>query len=193
MHVWQVIVDNKKDAHHHLVPLRKLDFTGAKGQVGNLAGGYTDMGEIRAGILMKKNSIHFVSLQDTPLTECVLLRLGSQLISAISALHECGYCHMDIKPANVFLWEDECFLGDYGGATRIGEQVRENTLSYYPSDAGVYAKKETDFMLLAVTLLEMFGSVSSPTTGLSLEEIKSKMASMENENLKAVLTELISK
>lgn len=182
MSVWEAIVEMEKGSDHHLVPIRKLEFTSAMAQVGNMAGGYTDAGEFRAGILMKKFQSTF-SRCKIPLTEDVLLRFGRQLITAISALHECGYCHMDIKPANVFLWEEDCFLGDYGGATRIGEQVREYTLSYYPSDAGVYAKKETDFMLLAVTLLEMFGSVSSPPPGLSAEEIKSKVASLENENV----------
>ena len=74
----------------------------------------------------------------------------------------------------------------------IGQQIREYTISYYPSDAGVHAKKETDFMLLAVTLLEMFGSISSPPTGLSTKDIKDKVASLENENVKAFLTQLIS-
>ena len=192
MRVWERIVEMEKDSDYHLVPLRRLDFTSAKVQVGNMPGGYSDAGDFRAGILMKKFQ-STLSRCKIPLTEEVLLRYGRQLLAAISALHECGYCHMDIKPANVFLWEEECFLGDYGGATRIGEQVREYTASYYPSDAEVYAKTETDFMLLAVTLLEMFGSVSSPPPGLSAEEIRSKVASLENENVKLFLTQLIAK
>jgi hypothetical protein len=70
--------------------------------------------------------------------------------------------------------------------------VREHTLSYYPSDAGSYAKKETDFMLLTVTLLEMFGSVTSPPGPMTAEEIKSKVASVGNERVKAFLEKLVS-
>jgi hypothetical protein len=71
--------------------------------------------------------------------------------------------------------------------------VREHTLSYYPSsDAGSYAKKETDFMLLTVTLLEMFGSVTSPPGPMTAEEIKSKVASVGNERVKDFLEQLVS-
>ncbi len=76
-------------------------------------------------------------------------------------------------------------MSDYGGATKIEERVRERTVSYYPSDAGDLAKKKTDFMLLTVLLLEMFGAVSSPPGSMTAEEIKSKVASVEDEEVKA--------
>jgi hypothetical protein len=42
MSVWEAIVEMEKGSDHHLVPLRKLEFTSAKVKVGNMAGGYTD-------------------------------------------------------------------------------------------------------------------------------------------------------
>jgi serine/threonine protein kinase len=190
MSVWEAIRGNDGD-QQNLVPLKKLEFiSAAVVQVGNLSGGYNDtQGDFRAGILMRKFQSTLARCK-IPLTEGVLLRYGEQLKTAITTMHEHGYCHMDIKPANVFLWEGSCFLGDYGGATKIGERVRERTVSYYPSDAGDLAKKKTDFMLLTVLLLEMFGAVSSPPGSMTAEEIKSKVASVEDEKVKAFLEQL---
>jgi hypothetical protein len=109
-------------------------------------------------------------------------------------MHQCGYCHMDIKPANVFLWQKNCMLGDYSGATKTGEPVREHTQSYYPSDAGSYAKKRDRLHAPYTTplLLEMFGFVTSPPGPMTAEEIKSKVASVGNERVKASLEQLVS-
>ena len=191
MMVWEAITESSGGKKNYLVPIKKLDFKRAKVQVGNLSGGYNDTGNYRTGILMRKYQ-STLSRCKIPLTEQVLLRYGEQLKTAISAMHERGYCHMDIKPANIFLWEDDCLLGDYGGATKVGERVREHTMVYYPSDAGSHAKMETDYFLLAVTLLEMFGSVASPPGAMTFKEIKSKVDILENQNVKAFLSQLVS-
>lgn len=193
MIVWEAIKESNVSGgrKNYLVPLTKLEFKSANVQVGNLSGCYNDAGNYSTGILMRKYQSTLYRCK-IPLTEEVLLRYGKQLKTAVSAMHDNGYCHMDIKPANIFLWENECLMGDYGGATKIGERVRERTMAYYPSDAGSVAKKETDYLLLAVTLLEMFGSVASPPDGLTEEEIKSKVDSVENQNVKAFLSELVS-
>jgi serine/threonine protein kinase len=191
--VWEAIKRSGGGGQkNNLVPLRKLEFQqSAKVQVGNLSGGYNDVDNYSTGILMRKYQSTLRCCK-IPLTEDVLLRYGEQLKTAISVLHECGYCHMDIKPSNIFLWEEECLLGDYGGATKIGEKVREHTLMYYLCDAGRDARKETDFLLLTVTLLEMFGSVASPPGAMTTEEIRSKVAGVENKNVKALLSRLVS-
>ena len=54
------------------------------------------------------------------------------------------------------------------------------------------AKEETDFLLLTVTLLEMFGCVPSPPGPMTKDEIKLKVASVENENVKDFLGQLVS-
>ena len=192
MSVWEEINGSAGDTTH-LVPLKKLDFKKAPNvQVRNLSGGYTELpGDYRSGILMQKYQ-STLSRCRIPLSEAVLLRYGEQLKTAISTMHECGYCHMDIKPSNIFIsMGGNCHLGDYGGATRTGEVVREHTVSYYPSDAGRLAKKETDFMLLAVTLLEMFGSVPSPPGPMSGEEIKARVAVVGNETVSAFLRQFV--
>jgi serine/threonine protein kinase len=76
----------------------------------------------------------------------VLLRFGNQLKVAIAHIpHKTSYCHLDIKPANIFLLEHDCFLGDYGAATKIGEPVTELTRTYYPNDLPDRAETKTDF------------------------------------------------
>jgi serine/threonine protein kinase len=161
-----------------------------------LAGGFnSSTEEYYGGILMEKYQSS-LSRCKIPLRAEVLLRFGKQLRSAISTLHDCGFCHMDIKPANVFISVRSdgatCFLGDYGGATKVGERVREHTLSYYPTDAGDRAKQETDFLLLVVTLLELFGLIPSPPSPMSVEQIKAKVASVENDQVKTFLNELLA-
>lgn len=188
MMVWDAIKGRNSE---HLVPLRKLDFERARVQVGNLSGGYIDAGTYDDGILMQKYQSTLARCT-IPLPNEVLVRLGEQLVTAVTAMHECGYCHMDIKPANIFLWEDKCLLGDYGGATKIGGIVREHTLAYYPCDAGNEAKTETDWFLLAVTLLEMHGSVASPPSQMSLQEIKLNVESVEDQLVNTFLTRLVS-
>jgi serine/threonine protein kinase len=84
-----------------------------------------------------------------PLTADVLLRFGNQLKVAIARMHKTGYCHLDIKPANIFLLERDCFLGDHGAATKIGDRIPELTRSYYPNDLAARAETKADFFPLA--------------------------------------------
>jgi Protein kinase domain len=197
MSVWEAIKAGGGASDHHLVPLKRLPFERkrkrqARVQVGNMSGGYNDncRDEFSGGILMHKYQSTLARCK-IPQTEEVLLRYGNQLLTAITKMHECGYCHMDIKPSNVFPWQGNCLLGDYGSATKHGEKVREHTQSYYPDGAGEEAKEETDFLLLAVTLLQMFGCVTSPPGPMTKDEIKSKVASVGNEKVKAFLGQLV--
>ena len=190
--VWETMKETSGGENSFLVPIRKLCFRSeAKVQAGNLSGGFNDVGRYDRGLLMRKYQ-STLSRCTIPLTEQVLLRYGQQLQTAISTMHDNGYCHMDIKPANIFLWEEKCLLGDYGGATKIGEPVREHTMTYYPSNAGRHAKTETDYYLLAVTLLEMFECVDSPPGAMTMEEIKAKVDTVESDNVKAFLSQLVS-
>eukprot|EP00978_Attheya_sp_CCMP212_P035793 scaffold157813_cov67-Attheya_sp.AAC.1 len=100
-----------------------------------------------------------------PLTEAVLLDFGQQLLNDVHALHTVGYCHLDIKPSNIFLLDArdgslaDCFLGDYGAAVKIGNDIREKTVNCYPKDGSFVAEPITDMYLLAVTILEKFWSI----------------------------------
>jgi serine/threonine-protein kinase len=53
-------------------------------------------------------------LKRGPLTTDEALKLGSDLLSALEAVHGHGIVHRDIKPNNVFLVGDHALLGDFG-------------------------------------------------------------------------------
>jgi serine/threonine protein kinase len=195
MSVWEAIEQiAPRDRKNHLAPLKRLDFKKAAiVNVGNLASGFSSLTEEQySGILMEKYQ-STLSRCSIPLKPEVLLHFGKQPRVAISTLHDCGFCHMDIKPANVFISTGAtCFLGDYGGATKVGELVREQALSYYPTDAGPCAEQETGFLLLTVTLLELYGSIPSPPSPMSIEHIRANVVSLENDHVKTFLKELLA-
>lgn len=88
---------------------------------------------------------------------------------------------MDIKSSNVSLFEQACYWGDYGAAVKTGHPIRERTLLYYPRDGDYEAREERDMDLLAVTVIEMFGTilqVSHRIKSLTKQEIRERMAEM---------------
>lgn len=122
-----------------------------------------------------------------PLEETVLLKYGNQLKRAIQHMHENGYCHLDIKPSNVFLLEGKCYLGDYGAAMPVGQEIMECTRNYYPTDFPHLAEKKTDYLLLAKTLLEMYGEIESPVKPMSTEEILGAIQGVKTEAVRDFL------
>jgi hypothetical protein len=186
--VWEAISKGDKD-YEYLVPLRKIVFErGTKIEVGSKVGEFKTVNaeDCGAGLLMKQYQSTLANVK-IPSNSKVLLRIGGQLLEAVETMHACGYCHMDIKPSNIFLWEKECFLGDYGGATLIGDTVRETTQRYYPRDAGDKALKKNDFLMLAVTLLELFGALENCILPMTCCQIKDVIESEENDEVKAFL------
>lgn len=179
------------DAETYLVNLRLLQFESAEIELGDYEGGDSFHPTTRCGLLMK----HY---QGT-LGQCkislpveVLLSYGKCLLKALSTLHQAGFCHLDVKPSNVFLFEGACYLGDYGAAVKTGDPIREHTTKYYPTDGDFEAKQETDMYLLAVTLLELFGTISraSERSALSKEEIHKKIASVGTGEVRLFLISL---
>ena len=107
-------------------------------------------------------------------------------------MHQAGFCHLDVKPSNVFLFEEACYLGDYGAAVKTGGLIRERTRKYYPTDGDIEASEETDMYLLAVTLLEMFGTIphAAERSPMAKQEIREKIASVENDEVRTFLNSL---
>jgi serine/threonine protein kinase len=194
--VWsavEAIANEQHLRHHHLVPLTKVHFDSATIEIGDVFGGSsTHPPPIRCGLLMK----HYqgtLSQCNIPLTEPVLLRFGQCLRTAVSTLHQVGYCHLDIKPSNIFLFETACYLGDYGAAVKTGDPIHERTIKYYPKDGDFDAKEETDMYLLAVTLLELFGSIPNAwqrQDSFTKQEIHELIATVESELVRDFLSSL---
>lgn len=202
MEVWNAAVLANADAGkpRHLVPIRELKFESSHLEVGDLSGGSSiPYPIVRSGILM----IHYpatLAQQKIPLDDEVLLHFGRQLVSAVRALHKAGYCHLDIKPANIFVLDTsddtamaDCFLGDYGAAVKIGEEILERTIRYYPKDGSFVAEPITDMYLLVVTLLEMFGSIpkADHRDQMTMDEIRLAVDAVESEAVCEFLASLL--
>jgi serine/threonine protein kinase len=196
LQVWREINPSDQHQDSHLVPLKWLDFqSGAIIQIGDVFVGSSSTPVVRGGILMK----HYqgtLAQCTTPLEEEVLLRYGQQLKKAISTMHQAGYCHLDIKPSNVFLFEGDCFLGDYGASVKTGEPIRERTEKYYPKDGDFEAREETDMYLLAMTLMEMSGTIrpaSERQEPLTKNQILDAVQSEPHENVRDFILSLFHK
>ena len=193
-HEWDVfsaVSSSSHDENTFLVNVKLLKFESAEITLGDYSGGHSNHPPTRCGLLMK----HFqgtLSQCKIPLVSEILLRYGKYLRKALSTLHKAGFCHLDVKPSNIFLFEDACYLGDYGAAVKTGDSIRERTTKYYPTDGDFEAKEETDMYLLAVTLLEMFGTIprASERNALSKEEIHEKIASVGTDEVRIFLTSL---
>ena len=59
-------------------------------------------------------------------------------------------------------------------AVPIGGDVIEVSRNYFPKDAEYKACPQTDFMLLAVTLMEVHGDLSSPPQAMDSQTIRQK-------------------
>lgn len=176
----------------YLVSVQLLEFESAAIEVGDISGGSSHLPPPRCGLLMR----HFqgtLSQCRIPLKTEILLRYGKFLCKALSTLHHAGFCHLDVKPSNVFLFEDACYLGDYGAAVKTGDPIKERTIKYYPKDGDFEAKEETDMYLLAVTLLEMFGTIpqASERSPMEKQEIRQMIASVETDEVRTFLNSLV--
>jgi serine/threonine protein kinase len=186
------VADEQHLQDHHLVPLKLIHFDSAKIETGNVFVGSSTFPPVRCGLLMK----HYpqtLSQYTIPLTAEVLLRYGQYLHTSVSTLHKAGYCHLDIKPANIFLFEEACYLGDYGAAVKTGDPIHEFSSKYYPKDGDDESKEETDMYILAVTLLEMLGSIPPARErmdSLTKQQIHGKIASVESREVQDFLSSL---
>jgi serine/threonine protein kinase len=167
-------------------------------EIGDIfCGGSVEFPNTRSGVLMTHYQGTLTQCK-IPLTEEVLLHFGRQLLKAVRALHNAGYCHLDIKPSNIFLLDArdtslaDCFLGDYGAAVKIGGDIHEKTVNYYPKDGSFVAERITDMYLLAVTLLEMFGSIpkASERDPMTKDEIRGAIDAVKSDAVQQFLLDL---
>ncbi|XP_003741337.1 cAMP-dependent protein kinase catalytic subunit gamma-like [Galendromus occidentalis] len=95
------------------------------------------------------------------LSERVVKLLGAQMILGLEYLHSCDVCYRDLKPNNVFIFEDGYLkLGDFG----LAKMMRQEDTTYTFTGSPRYMAPEmfledgyqriVDFYALGVTLFE---------------------------------------
>lgn len=172
---------------NNLVVIEELEFQSATIEITGTDGSlFVPYSRARSGMLMQHYQTTLAQCR-IPLTEDVILKYGHRIKRAILHMHANGYCHLDIKPSNIFLLGDSCHLGDYGAATLVGDGITECTRNYYPSDFPPTADKKTDFLLLAKTVLELYGKIESPVQPMSTEEILRAVRGMEADSVRELL------
>jgi serine/threonine protein kinase len=59
------------------------------------------------------------------------LKIAGEILEGIRYMHEMGYGHFDLKPANIFLTEDTSVkIGDFGFSAKFGYVVRGGSQEY---------------------------------------------------------------
>ena len=199
LEVWNAVADYNEQNSCHLVPLRQLKFESAQLEIGDIFGGASVVyPNTRSGVLMTHYQGTLTQCK-IPLTEDLLLHFGQQLLKAVRALHTVGYCHLDIKPSNIFLLgarDDsfaDCFLGDYGAAVKTGNDIHEKTVNFYPKDGSFVAEPISDMYLLAVTLLEMSGSIPKAFERgqMTKDEIRGAIDGVESDAVRKFILSLL--
>ncbi|KAG8623430.1 hypothetical protein KVT40_008406 [Elsinoe batatas] len=100
-----------------------------------------------------------------------------ELTLGVKSIHDAGYIHLDLKPANVFIdWEGVLKIGDFGMASTWpapphldGEGDREYIA---PEVLGGRFDKPADIFALGMIMLEIAGNIVLPDNGTSWQRLR---------------------
>lgn len=131
-----------------------------------------DIGRHGQGAYMVTELIPGITLRTRidagPLSPVHVIRLGTEIASALDHVHAHGIIHHDIKPSNVLLSDDGSpFLADFGLARAVDDHSRSEpetlvgTLAYMAPEQlrGQGAGMASDVYALGLTLLEALTGV----------------------------------
>ena len=90
-------------------------------------------------------------------------RAAIAVYDGLGAMHTANYCHLDVKPGNIFIDSSgQVYLGDFDAALNIGQTVTRTTPTFLPREMAVLqvrgllvATPAVDFGMLACTLMYM--------------------------------------
>jgi len=117
-------------------------------------------------------ALHPQGIKDPSLIKNIL----SSLLEAIKCFQTAGYCHGDIKPANImtctFGYDGRVVLIDYGSAVLYGEMILSYTAPY-TLDVEAEGSLHFDFTCLASTIYQVcMGSLPNADNLFSVAELR---------------------
>ena len=162
-----------------------------------------DDGTEFCGLLMPKYERSLDAAPEVVLPQAVLILRAKALLGALRHVHAAGFVHMDVKEANVFVdaagnWA----LGDFGSAVREGAAITSTTRGLHPGLAGwaaarppLCARRAHDLYMAAGLLVRQLDApalrVACGDEGPREEELRARVARVEHEDLRALLTGLV--
>lgn len=112
-HEWDVysaVASSNHGENTFLVKVQLLHFESAEIELGDFTEGHSHHPPTRCGLLMKHFQGTLVQCK-IPLAAEILLRFGKYLQEALSTLHKAGFCHLDVKPSNIFFLKRHAIWG----------------------------------------------------------------------------------
>ena len=130
------------------------------------------------------------------LDEFRVWKVLTELALGLSFIHDRGYLHLDLKPANIFItFEGVLKIGDFGMSVEYpapAHTEREGDREYIAPEvlnSGHY-DKPVDIFSLGLIILEVAANIVLPENGLSWQKLRSgdlsdapKLSSSENEDV----------
>jgi serine/threonine protein kinase len=109
-------------------------------------------------------------IDDAPLDRISTAMLGTQLLSALTAVHRRGIAHLDIKPENVILHDCRPTLVDFGSARLIGSAQPAGS----PVGTAGYAAAEMEACQPISSSMDVYGvgvTLREAVTGFSVYDV----------------------
>ena len=174
------------------VTLLKLEGTHAV----HLAGGGADSTDLRAGILMPRYACTLSNIPQ-PMDASWALRVLTRMSTTLAAVHDAGWVHGDVKPANLFIdFAGDAWLGDYGSSCRTSDVAAYTggTPAFQCTDITVEELARFDRACLAVSVCSAVG-VPQPRLaeqrGWPMDVLQASVAALADAPLRAALEELL--
>jgi len=144
----------------------------------------SDVGDGRPGFWMdflRGSTLEQEVCASGPLDVARVLELGTEIGSALTAVHEAGLLHRDIKPSNIIRDDDRYVLGDFGLGQRAGDvsalESRSGTPMYMAPELfhGAAPSTRSDVYALGLTLWFALAG-RHPFQAISLDELIASIA-----------------